>query len=1071
MDQIRKARVWNEKITIPTYGTAPADRNPLFLEKRVYQGSSGKVYPHPVTDTLTDKKEDREYTALFLENDYLKIMILPELGGRVQRAYDKTVGYDFVYYNSVIKPALVGLAGPWISGGIEFNWPQHHRPSTFDRVNWSIRENGDGSVSVIVSEIENMFHTKGGTEFRLYPDRAYLELNNLIYNRTAVPQTFLWWANPAVAVGPSYRSIFPPDVTAVMDHGKRDVSTFPIATGTYYKVDYSRGVDISRYENLPVPTSYMAAKSDFDFVGGYDEDKCAGLLHVADHHISPGKKQWTWGCGDFGRAWDRNLTDEDGPYFELMTGCFTDNQPDFGFLAPFESRRFTQYFMPYHDIGTVHNANKDVSLNLSISDGKITVSIYCSGKTDVYEVRINGETIGKETFETARTYRFFAPADGRDIKDITVSVLCDGREVLSYYGGTEGQPVPEPAKPAPLPEDCETCEDCYLFGTHIEQYRHATRRAEDYYLEGLRRDPTDVRLNDAYGMILFRKGLLSESEKYFRKAVDKITRSNPNPPTGRYHYDLGLSLFSQGKLDEAYDAFYKCVWNADTRSQAYYHLSLISCRKHRYDEAEKHLRTALGFSQDNFNARNLLYILTGEMTGDPDYECDITAMFLRGDDVSGFLINPNMVIDLSLELTAAGFYDKAEELLLLGGRGFPMTDYHLAYIRYLAGKEYKGYLLDAGSDDPYCCFPNRRADIPVLEFAIENSPDDYNAPYYLGCLLYDRERHEDAISSFEESLRRGTSFATPYRNLALLYYNIRHDIPSALGMMEKAYSLDISDARVLYELDLLKKRTGTPPETRLAYLEERFDIVSKRDDLYLEYITLLNISERYGEALELIMKRRFHPWEGGEGKVPEQYIFSNTALALRDGDKDRIFDTFAYPDNLGEGKLYGAQENRQNYILGCLLEGAGDPESARECFRKASVGISEPASAVYYNDQPPETIFYQGMAKIKLGDVKGADERFSKLIAYADAHLCDKIRIDYFAVSLPDLLVFDDDLDRRNRVHCNFMKALGLAGKGQYDESKRYFGLALDEDPDSFPVITNFRIIKQLLDKGRQIAK
>ncbi|MBR3990632.1 MAG: DUF5107 domain-containing protein, partial [Clostridia bacterium] len=496
----RKVRVWDERIAIPTYPAAAPDRNPLFLEKRVYQGSSGKVYPHPVTDKICDEREEREYLALFLENDYLKIMILPELGGRVQRAYDKTRDYDFVYYNRVVKPALVGLAGPWISGGIEFNWPQHHRPSTFDGVNWAIRENEDGSASVVVSEIENMFHTEGGTEFRLYPDKAYLELNNRVFNRTGIPQTFLWWANPAVAVGPHYRSVFPPDVTAVMDHGKRDVSSFPIATGTYYKVDYSRGVDISRYENLPVPTSYMAAKSDFDFVGGYDEERRAGLLHVADHHISPGKKQWTWGCGDFGKAWDRNLTDEDGPYFELMTGCFTDNQPDFSYLGPFESRKFTQYFMPYHDLGTVHNACRDLSLNLAVTDGVVTVTLYCSGDLGGCAVNVNGRQIGSADLRAAETYVFTCPADGLAFRDVRVSVTKDGREVLSFDGGVKGQEIPSPAVPAPLPQECGTTEDCYLYGTHVEQYRHATRRAEDYYREGLRRDPSDVRLNDACGM-------------------------------------------------------------------------------------------------------------------------------------------------------------------------------------------------------------------------------------------------------------------------------------------------------------------------------------------------------------------------------------------------------------------------------------------------------------------------------------------------------------------------------------------------------------------------------------------
>ena len=286
-----KVRVWDEKILLPTYKIGAPNKNPMFLEKRVYQGSSGKVYPHTVIDRIFDEKEDKAYTAVYLENDYIKVMVLPEIGGRIQRATDKTNGYDFVYYNHVIKPALVGLAGPWISGGIEFNWPQHHRPSTFDPVDFTYRTNPDGSATIVVGEIENMFRTKGMASFTLYPDSTYIEIKAQLFNRTDLPQTFLWWANPAVPVNDNTRSIFPPDVTAVMDHGKRDVSTFPIATGTYYKVDYSRGVDISRYKNLPVPTSYMAAKSDYDFVGGYDDGVQAGILHVADHHISPGKTQ------------------------------------------------------------------------------------------------------------------------------------------------------------------------------------------------------------------------------------------------------------------------------------------------------------------------------------------------------------------------------------------------------------------------------------------------------------------------------------------------------------------------------------------------------------------------------------------------------------------------------------------------------------------------------------------------------------------------------------------------------------------------------------------------------------
>src|SRR5262245_46460199 len=371
-----RVKAWSERLTIPTYRVGAPDKNPMFLEKRVYQGSSGAVYPHPVIDRVFDQLESRQYTAVFLENRYLKIIILPEIGGRVQMALDKTNDYHFVYYNRVIKPALVGLTGPWISGGIEFNWPQHHRPSTFEPLDWRIEEHAGGGATVWCAEIERMFRTKGMHGFTLYPDRAYLEINVQLYNRTGEPQTFLWWANPAVHVNDDYQSIFPPDVHAVMDHGKRDVSDFPIATGTYYKVNYAPGTDISRYKNIPVPTSYMAYHSDFDFVGCYDHGRRAGMMHVANHHVVPGKKQWTWGHSDFGQAWDRQLTDDDGPYIELMCGAYTDNQPDFSWIQPGEEKRFTQIFLPYKLIGPATNASREAVVNLDVAGDSAMIGVY-----------------------------------------------------------------------------------------------------------------------------------------------------------------------------------------------------------------------------------------------------------------------------------------------------------------------------------------------------------------------------------------------------------------------------------------------------------------------------------------------------------------------------------------------------------------------------------------------------------------------------------------------------------------------------------------------------------------------
>lgn len=1075
MKTFENARVWEETVVIPTYQAGTPDRNPMFLEKRVYQGSSGRVYPHPVIDKIYDEKEDQAYRAVFLENEFIRVMVLPELGGRIQRATDKTNGYDFVYYNHVIKPALVGLAGPWISGGIEFNWPQHHRPSTFDPVEYRFFENADGSATVVVGEIEAMFRTKGMARFTLYPDSAYLEIKAQLYNRTDVPQTFLWWANPAVAVNENTRSIFPPDVTAVMDHGKRAVSTFPIATGTYYKVDYSAGVDISRYKNLPVPTSYMAAKSDYDFVGGYDDGIGAGILHVADHHISPGKKQWTWGCGDFGKAWDRNLTDTDGPYVELMTGCFTDNQPDFSWLAPQEEKRFTQYFMPYRQIGTVHNATKDLAMNFENG----CVNLYAPGNVGEITVEIwaGAELAGQETLTLlpAATARLPVKA----AKAVTqIRILRQGRPYLSYTVNGKKQEVPSAASCPPEPADCATNEDLYLYGLHIEQYRHATYAAEDYYLEGLRRDPTDLRLNNAYGLLLLRRGLFAQSEQFFRKAAGKATRSNPNPYDSEPYYNLGLALLYQGRTAESYDAFYKSTWSNACQEAAFYHLACICARNGDWETALEHLENALIKNARNYRAMNLKALVL--RAAGRDGQARALAAHIQAldplDPLSGRLLgqttphNYNTIIEIALEYAAAGFYEEAARALREDQSGSPMIQYHLAALYgRLGDAQAQAAALDAARKaSPYCCFPHRLEDLLVLEQAISQAPEDAMAHYYLGCLLYDKKRYEEAVARFEACTRLCPAFPTAHRNLSLAYYNKRRDASAAVREMETAFSLDETDARVLMELDQLYKKTGVPPPKRLAFLERYPALISARDDLYTEFLTLLNLAGRYQEALSRLLSHSFHPWEGGEGKAPAQYVFALSAMAkaaIQCGEPEEalalLAKTACYPHNLGEGKLFGAQENLQNYLRGCAYERMGDQEAADAAFQEASRGLSEPQSAMYYNDQPPETIFCQGMALQKRGKDADARERFATLISYAQEHMEDHIKIDYFAVSLPDFLVFDEDLNQKNRVHCLFMKGLGLLGMGEAAKAREAFQAAEALDQNHFGILSYQKLFVQ----------
>ncbi len=1063
---MNNAKVWVEKVLIPTYEVGEAEKNPIFLDKRVYQGSSGRVYPYPTIDKISNEKKDKEYMAVWLENEYIKVMVLPELGGRIQRAYDKTNGYDFVYYNHVIKPALVGLTGPWISGGIEFNWPQHHRPTTFLPVDYILKDNEDGSASVLLHDVDQMYGTKGLMKFTLYPGKAYIEITGQLYNRTSIPQTFLWWANPAVPVNDNTQSIFPPDVHAVMDHGKRDVSRFPIATGVYYKKDYSEGVDISRYKNISVPTSYMAEKSKYDFMGGYDYGVGAGILHVADHHISPGKKQWTWGCGDFGKAWDRNLTDEDGPYVELMTGVYTDNQPDFTWLKPFEEKTFKQYFMPYKAVGQVKNATTEAAVHLSYDGQTARVVVYATGTYENAGIVLTaaGQKVLDETAKISPVDIFerSVNVDGVKEEELHLAVYASGNCLVEYRPEVPDIPkLPEPARAAKEPEEIMTNEELYFTGQHIEQYRHATYLPDSYYLEGLKRDPGDVRINDAYGLLLMRRGRFTDAEKYFRKALERLTERNPNPYNSESYYLLGLVLFYQGKTDEAYDAFYKATWSNEQQEMSFYFLAVIDTREKKFSRAYAHVESALVKNTHNVKARGLkAYLLrklgkekqaaewiAKNLILDPfDFvSCNEQAVTAGADSE-----NLRMALNVKMRdfqenylMTARdyaefGAYEEAMGILEECTKEYPMLYYYRAYYANCMGQDSAvGELLEkAEKAAPDYCFPNKLEDIAVLQFAISRG-FRAKACYYLGNLFYDKMQWEQSIALWETSVEAKPEFPTAWRNLSLAYYNKAKDSAKARRAMEKAFALDTTDARIFLELDQLHKRMGWTFEERLAEYEAHKELIDRRDDLYIEYITLVNLTGRHKKAYECIMKHYFHPWEGGEGKITTQYTLALLGMAKRAlseknyADAERMLRiALVYPPNLGEGKLEGTKDNHIYYHLGLALEGQGKREEAMTCYETAAIGTDEPAGAMYYNDQPADMILYQGLAYLKLGKVREAKSRFYRLIDYGERHLDDLMKIEYFAVSLPDFLIFDEDYTAKNRAHCYYLMALGNLGLG-----------------------------------------
>ena len=943
----------------------------MFLETRVYQGSSGRVYPMPFVDRIAEKPIEQAWEAVHIENSYLRLMVLPQIGGRIHVGVDKTNGYDFFYRQNVIKPALVGLAGPWISGGVEFNWPQHHRPATFMPVDTEIERHPDGSITVWCSDHDPMQRMKGMHGVCLYPDRALVELKVRLYNRTPYQQTFLWWANMATRVHEKYQSFFPPDVRYVADHAKRAITAFPHSDRPYYGIDYPArardGVpaeeqprqfrpdgsyspdDLSWYANIPVPTSYMITSTKEDFFGGYDHCAQAGVLHIADHHIAPGKKQWTWGNHEFGYAWDRSLTDNDGPYIELMAGVYTDNQPDFSFLAPGETKRFSQFWYPLQRIGPPHAACLQCALSLTTQERLVGIGVQATENLSNVTVALldRGAAIAKWTQDIRigkpllLEYRFEEHSVGNVMpeSDLAVTVEANGALLLRYAPG-EIVPAPVPAVAAEPPEPAAIAsnEELYLTGVHLAQYRHATRRPEIYWQEAVRRDPFDARANTALGEWHMQRGEFKAAEALLRKAIQRLTMLNPNPADGPF-YLLGLILRFMDRSAESYDAFSKATWNAAWKAPAYYALAQADATAGHWEAALQHARSSLLCDGDNLNVRNLIVIALRALGRDAEARAivaDTRAMdpldhWSRHLALGDLPSDNRTLLDLVWDYAACGQHETAIALLEAADAyakdgSAPLVHYTLGYLQRRAGcreKADQAWRRGAAAPPDYC-FPHRLEEMLVLLNAIQAVPIDARAPLS-GNLLYDRRRYDEAIDLWQRAATLDPTFPTVHRNLGIALFNVRGDADAALAAFDHAQAADPQDGRILYERDQLWKRTGVSPSQRLVELLRHADLVALRDDLSVEVATLYNQTGKPEQALAGLLSRNFQPWEGGEGLVLGQFVRASLLLARRAVATGKAAEAIMHleaalspPQSLGEARHLLANKSDIEYALGLL---------------------------------------------------------------------------------------------------------------------------------------------------------
>ena len=1067
-------KIYEEPLVIPTYQVGEPDPNPRFYTGRTYQGAQGRAYPYPMQDVLTDSRRDKTYKAVYLENEYVQICVLPEIGGRVFSALDKTNNYDFLYRQHVIKPALIGMLGAWISGGIEWCIPHHHRATTFMPVDYTLQENPDGSKTVWVGEIELRHRMKWIIGITVYPEKSYMEATIKIINRTPFVNSILCWANVAVHANQDYQVIFPPGTEYATYHSKNQFARWPISHEFYSGVNYTKGVDLSWWKNHPSPMSFFAWNYKDDFFAGFDHGKEAGTVFVANHHIAPGKKLWEWGPGLRGQMWDRILTDTDGPYIEIMAGAYSDNQPDYSWIQPYEVKIIKKYWYPIRQITSVKNANLKAAVNLEVTEAntaQIGFNTTSAHKNANVILTADDKVIFRQRIDIGPDkpfYREVALNAGVREKDLQISLRsATDEELISYQPvEKEGAPMPKPVKPPLAPEKIKTVEELYLTGLRLDQFHSAALEPYPYYEEALKRDPLDSRVNTELGILYLKRGMFNQAQEKLNQAIKRIAKNYTSPKSGQAYYYLGLALKFQEKYDAAYDAFYKATWSYGYHTAAYYHLAEIDCIRRDFETALKHIDRSIATNTWNTKALNLKSAVLRQLGRFEDaaqaaskvldfdtldfwagYELYLAkkAAGLRRE--SKEVLNAlklksrtevQSYLEIAVDYSNCGLWDEAIECLSVlidsnnKARRHPMVNYYLGFLYQKKGNPQKAstYYSIAGKMPPDYCFPFRLETIDVLRSAMDNNPSDALAPYYLGNLLYDHQP-ERAIKEWEKSRDLNDNFATVHRNLGQSYARMDNNIPKAIASLEMAVACDKKDPRVFYELDMLYEAGGTTPQKRFKLLQENHSTVTKRDDALSREIALFVRLQQYDKAIELLAGRNFHTWEGG-GRIHNVYVDAHLLRGQKNFDNKRFREALndfeaalEYPENLNVGRPGRDRRTCQTFFfIGKAHEALGNNQKAREFFEKsASVEVRR-----------SEFSYYKGLSLKKLRQKDKAGKIFDELIESGKP----EAEVTFFAK-------FGEKQAHNIRTaNTHYLLGLGYLGKGMQSQAKAEFEKALE---------------------------
>ena len=987
-----EVKLEEKEYSVPSYRQDAPNVMPRFYEGRSHQGVQRRIYPYPFDDGLTQDRREVAHPMIHMENEYIDLAISTELGGRVYYADDKTNDYNYLYHNHVVKPSLIGMLGNWISGSLAWGFPHHHGPNTVENIGYQIEEREDGSKTVWIRSWDRLHRMEAVVGYTVFPGSSILEMTIHPRNRTAISNSFLFWSNPAVHCDSAYQVIFPPSVKYVTYHGKNQMTSWPIADSWFNGYDFT-GMDVSWWMNTRVPSSFFSWDPKEDYFCGYDHNKEAGTAWIGNHYICPGMKYWADGNNANGLKTNEGLTDNDGRYIELMAGFYTDNQPDYSWLQPYETKIGKMVWFPIRELGGLKYANRNGALNYFIEGNKLD---YRLNSTSLYE---GAEAVvlagGKEILRKKMDISPAAPQKaecalpaGTGENDLTFRLLdADGKVLLEYIPidhVVEDAERPEPLKPFAKPEEMKSVEELYLAGLRLEQFYNASVDPMPYYEEALKRDPENYDVNTQLGIRSIKRYDWDSAEKYLRTAVKRITSNYTRPKDGEALYYLGIVLREKGMYEEAYDCFYRASWSYAWHTASYFQLASMDCMKQDYVTALEHVGLSLSTNTDNMRAVGLKAYALRQL-GKKDEAKDVLAqaldtckidlmaqneLYLLSQDASvlsqlkkWMLDDVQQYLELSFEYAQMAAYGEATavlERLANEGNTYPMLYYTLGYYAEKQGNKDAAlayYKQAAGMPSDYC-YPFRWEDITVLEAAMTMNPEDAKAPYYLGNLYFEYQPQK-AVALWEKSLEFDDTFYITWRNLALAY-DKGGDKVKALEYMNKAFDCNNKDARLLFELDELNDANRLSPEEKYRMLKKNERVVKQRPETVLRLATRAMEAGHYEDAID-IMDNNFIIESEGAREQQDNYLNSYLVLAMQQAKKGRyeaanrnLDKALAYPIGLYGRSVYA----KIYYTAGMVAQRQGDEAKAKNMFNQA-VEVNA--------DRDTEAVYYRAMALKELG--------------------------------------------------------------------------------------------------------